>query len=148
MNGSPKYIRIYFNRDDKFENSDSLKVTPLIDLNQFSISYTIAACDSSTRQKIEYNFVLERDELLGYIDTLLTFVKFDSEPFDKIQFDIPGFPTILVKYDNIQNVKEGILNSIKMLLKTSESWPKGTIPVQVQPTLYYDDDDDESYICL
>lgn len=145
MNGQPRYIHIYFNRDASYENSDTLKIFPFVDLNKFHISYTIAPCNSAKRQPLHYNFTLDKDELLGYIDIIMSFIKYDSEPFKEVQFDIPGFPTILVKYENIQNIKEGILNSIKMLSKTSESWPRAPLPVQVQSD---DDDDDESYICL
>lgn len=154
MNGPPKYIHIYFNRDAKFENSDSLKIIPFNDMKEFSITYTIAPCDSYTRQKIHYNFVLEKGELLGYVDTLLTFVKYDSVPFNEIQFDIPGFPTILVKYENIQDIKQSILNSIRLLLKGPESWPRAPIAIsEVSKKIeskYIDeiDSDSESYICL
>jgi hypothetical protein len=150
MNGSPKYIHIYLNRDSKFENSDYLEIIPFNDMKEFSINYTIAPCASSKKQKIHYNFVLERGELLGYVDTLLTFVKYDSAPFNEIQFDIPGFPTILVKYEHIQDMKQIILDSIRLLLKTQVSWPRAPVEITKVESRYIDeiDSDSESYVCL
>jgi hypothetical protein len=64
--------------------------------------------------------------LYGYIDTLFDLLYYDEDPFDTIQVDIPGFPSILIRTSNLDLVRERVLCYLKDITASPNSWPLNT----------------------
>jgi hypothetical protein len=115
------------------DNDDLITIKPYI------------VCDSSTGAQLQYAVnheaghesspngtvhkslnSMNASALHTYIDTLFDLLYYDEDPFDTIQVDIPGFPSILIRTSNLDLVRERILCYLKDITASPNSWPLNT----------------------
>ena len=163
---SYKTMYIRFIRDINNSNKDDkLTITPIYHKSPetFEINFQYSSCSTLSNNDAIHKFNLKKDDILVYIRSIINLTSIDSEPFDSIQVDLPGFPTVLIKGVNSDKILSNLYDSISILLSTNESWPfeeskSQSIPLpQVNTHKYFDsdgdtipneDDDDDSYVCI
>jgi hypothetical protein len=115
------------------DNDDLITIKPYI------------VCDSSTGAQLRYAVnheaghesspngtvhkslsSMNASALHTYIDTLFDLLYYDEDPFDTIQVDIPGFPSILIRTSNLDLVRERVLCYLKDITASPNSWPLNT----------------------
>ena len=59
-------------------------------------------------------------QMLSYLYRLFWIVGLDEDPFEKVQFFIPGYPTFLV---NVETIKDKMPNIMDLIISTCWNWP-------------------------
>ena len=67
-----------------------------------------------------YKTTLMRNSVNARIENLLRLIAYDSEPPSHLQVDVPGYPQIMVTYDDIGSVRELIADAIDFAMG---AWP-------------------------
>jgi len=93
-----------------------------------------------------YKTVLMRNSVNARIENLLRLVDYDAEPPTHVQIDAPGYPQIIVTYDDLGRVRELITDAVDFAMG---AWPMTSGPC-VQSEEFEDmpplEEDDESTI--
>ena len=114
-------------------NDDVITIKPLLVSDsgteyhlQYVVSHKVGRDYSvkDVRQKSVNS--MDRDTLLSYIDTLFDSLYYDEDPFEVIQFDIPSFPSTLIRASNLDLVRERILSHFKLITQSAVSWALDT----------------------
>jgi hypothetical protein len=71
-------------------------------------------------QKVKHRTTLMRNSVNARLETLFKLVTYDCEPPLQVQIDVPGFPQVLIPFDDLDVVKGFIQDSLDM---TMGAWP-------------------------
>jgi len=94
---------IIFTKDDNHKNDDKMT------FNFHSDHVTLTHYPSGAKTIPKLTFY-DKEELLNYVDDMITFFSIDNEPFDTVQLLVPGIPTTLLKWKTfIKKYKHYIL---------------------------------------
>ncbi len=83
------------------------------------VSYSDSNHESGTPHITK--ILLTNESLVGYLTTLLQMLRTDTDPFDGIQFNFPGFPIVYYTMARLHNpeVRTAIRNAARM---TVDNW--------------------------
>lgn len=71
-------------------------------------------CKEKCKKTRMYHVELTGEELDTYLDSLFLLVRRDSDPFDKLQVEVPCFPVVIFDIEDLS--KPAIRNSLKNLM--------------------------------
>ena len=97
------------NRED-----DVLKITPSADDNTYEIELTQNSINNTVYTTLRQN------DLENYLDNFLQAVSLDEDRPVDIQIDVPSFPSVLIKSDNIMNYTSLLFDQISSI---QDEWP-------------------------
>ena len=63
---------------------------------------------------------MKYQELFAYLYRMFWMLSVDDDPFETVQFRIPGYPCILIK---IETVQQNIFQIMDMMISTCWNWP-------------------------
>jgi hypothetical protein len=98
-------IRILFIKKAK---SDVMVEIRCIAQNSFTLTYSGAGLPTQT--------VVDSDEVYAYLMDVLDLCKYDAEPFEHVQFDVPLWPSSLFRTEDLTERKELIMRTITFSL--------------------------------
>jgi hypothetical protein len=78
-------------------------------------------------QKVVHRTTLMRNSVNARIETLFKLVSYDCEPPLQVQVDVPGFPQVLIPFDDLDVVRTFIQDALDM---TMGAWPVREWPKQ------------------
>jgi hypothetical protein len=64
--------------------------------------------------------ILHGGSLRGYIESLIDLLAVDEQPFEKVQFDFPGMPSILTTPANLSSIRDILIKATNV---AQQSWP-------------------------
>lgn len=104
-------------------NDDVITIIPAGDT--FKILYMNKA------EAIQHFFYTDAEQTLNYVSNLLMAVKRDTDPFHKIQFNIPCFPAVMYPVKELTHeLDQTLLNRVS---ETIKNWPEkvscGSVPM-------------------
>jgi hypothetical protein len=104
-------IRLLRNTGD----DDIIKISPVVDA--FKLSYI----DGMT--KSHHFFYANHEEIVSYVEDLFYLLVDDSDPFVKIQFTFPCFPSVMYKIPDfdVSHIRRTIRDR---LIATLNNWPE------------------------
>lgn len=95
-----------------------LVLTPVsFDASEFKITFTNRVLD------VIQTFYLKQESIAYYLRTFLESVYYDDDcmtPIEHVQFDVPGYPTVIVKIGNLRAYIDNLLDQMEVLAK---DWP-------------------------
>ena len=95
-------IQILIIRDSNNNESDdkiAIKYDPMDE------QYTVSYLDSNTKSKTVQTLFMDGDTLDQYLNSLFTLLSLDDVPYENIQFNIPGLPTVIYKPSDLSKKK-------------------------------------------
>ena len=114
-------------------NDDLITIKPFIvcDSNtgiqlQYAVNHEAGHESSPSGSMHKSLSSMDANTLHHYIDTLFDLLYYDEDPFETIQVDIPGFPSILIRTSNLDLVRERVLCYLKDMAQSPNSWPLNT----------------------
>jgi len=111
MSCPPFLIRFVKNIEKEID--DVLKITP-------AANDTYDWIYREHDQKVSHRTTLMRNSVNARIETLFKLLSYDCEPPLQVQVDVPGFPQVLIPFDDIDVVKSFICDALDM---TMGAWP-------------------------
>lgn len=100
-------------RDSKIPN-DVIVITQVCG-HTFNVVYVDGHC------KCRQSFQTDYQGITDYFYNLFNLLEMDDEPFDNIQFHLPGYPSILMNIDNLDSSK--IEKFIKIMQECIRNFP-------------------------
>ena len=107
-----RFIRRGSNDPDR---DDILKVTKLGE-NSLRIVYTEKNEYDSFTDYLQVNY----NQFISYIYRMITLLTLDEDPFQSVQFFIPGYPTMLI---SVATLKVQTPYILEMIISTLWNWP-------------------------
>ena len=107
-----RFIRRGSNDPDR---DDILKVTKLGE-NSLRIVYTEKNEYDSFTDYLQVNY----NQFISYIYRMITLLTLDEDPFQSVQFFIPGYPTLLI---SVATLKVQTPYILEMIISTLWNWP-------------------------
>jgi hypothetical protein len=149
MKFSPLVVRCIKNQK-KPETDDKIAIVPLnmgccgySEDKLFSMKY-ITDVETDTKDKREVSrSIMTADTLQAYVETLLELLYRDEAPFENIQFDLPGIPSVLVSAKTLSKVRPTLEHYLHTLLVANyDAWPRieTTSKKPTKSHLFFDED--------
>ena len=126
-------ISILITRNEDSKSDDHIRIVPVIgNPKQFQVTYADhgdSDCDCSTSK---YSFTATAQGVREYLETTLNLLLKDDEPFQRLQFNLPAYPRIMVDLKKIQDAEfmETIWHAIASVC---DDWPL-RLPNKVEET--------------
>ena len=126
-------ISILITRNENSKSDDHIRIVPVIgNPKQFQVTYADhgdSDCDCSTSK---YSFTATAQGVREYLETTLNLLLKDDEPFQRLQFNLPAYPRIMVDLKKIQDAEfmETIWHAIASVC---DDWPL-RLPNKVEET--------------
>ena len=67
--------------------------------------YTVSYLDANTKAKKIQTLAMDGDTLDQYLNSLFTLLALDEQPYENVQFNIPGMPTVIFKATDLSKKK-------------------------------------------
>lgn len=113
------------------QKDQTLRVTPNWDMSEYKVVFVNRVLDSAQ------TFHLRQKDVAYYLRTFLESVYYDDDemtPTEHVQFDVPGYPTVIVKVCNLRMYIENLLDQMEILQK---EWPvEKLLPRTTDPSRY------------
>jgi hypothetical protein len=120
---------------------DKLRITPSSKSTNFDIEFTQNSIGNRVERTITYS------ELPYYLESVLNAQNYDSQRCDFVQFDVPGYPSVIMESENVnQYVSRIFYNQVESL---HGNWPyeingkKVEVPSTTVNTVVELDDEEE-----
>lgn len=122
-------ISILITRNNDSKSDDHIRIVPVIgNPKQFQVTYA----DHGEGNCIKYTFTASSQGVREYLETTLSLLQQDDEPFQRIQFNLPAFPRIMVDLGKLQD--EAFMDTIWCAIASvCDDWPL-RLPNKVEET--------------
>ena len=126
-------ISILITRNEDSKSDDHIRIVPVIgNPKQFQVTYADhgdSDCNCSTSK---YSFTASAQGVREYLETTLNLLLKDDEPFQRLQFNLPAYPRIMVDLKKIQD--EEFMETIwHAIASVCDDWPL-RLPNKVEET--------------
>ena len=126
-------ISILITRNENSNSDDHIRIVPVVgNPKQFQVTYADhgdSDCDCSTSK---YSFTASAQGVREYLETTLNLLLKDDEPFQRLQFNLPAYPRIMVDLKKIQD--EEFMETIwHAIASVCDDWPL-RLPNKVEET--------------
>ena len=114
-------------RDSRGSNDDKITILgDTEDKTTFRVKHKIPSAASASDSVYKTTHLMNNEALHLYLHALFTLLRNDESPFERIQLDITGIPTTLVRPYNLDYVVCAVTNYINTMtgLGTEYSVPK------------------------
>jgi hypothetical protein len=112
-------ILIYLTRPDKTSKSDDIiKIRPSED-NERLLNVLYLDKDS----KKNYTFDDSWDNVVLYLQRILTVLPYDSDPFKSVQFTLPAYPSVMIKVEDLEYEEKYLATVFDMMKSVVNGWP-------------------------
>ena len=95
-------IQILVIRDSNDKDSDD-KIA--IAYDHEDQQYTVSYLDTNSYSKNIQTLTMDGDTLDQYLNSLFTLLSLDEKPYENVQFNIPGMPTVIFKATDLSKKK-------------------------------------------
>lgn len=124
-------ISILITRNENSKSDDHIRIVPVVgNPKQFQVTYADHGdCDCNI---MKYSFTASAQGVREYLETTLNLLLKDDEPFQRLQFNLPAYPRIMVDLKKIQDAEfmESIWHAIASVC---DDWPL-RLPNKVEET--------------
>ena len=124
-------ISILITRNENSKSDDHIRIVPVVgNPKQFQVTYADHGdCDYNI---MKYSFTASAQGVREYLETTLNLLQKDDEPFQRLQFNLPAYPRIMVDLKKIQDAEfmESIWHAIASVC---DDWPL-RLPNKVEET--------------
>ena len=94
------FISILITRNENSKSDDVIRIMPVVgDSTSFEVSYT----DVEDVKKNKFMFKSNAHGVRTYLNTTLNLLAKDDVPFQRLQFNIPAYPRIMVNMDKLED---------------------------------------------
>jgi hypothetical protein len=90
-------------------------------------SWTFDSPDSTKKEVATFGI---KEAVEARLDTLLELIYLDSDPFQAVQLDAPGFPSVLFRTRKLARVRGAILRAFRQI---AANWPTYSAPPPPPP---------------
>jgi hypothetical protein len=104
------------------ENSEEDATLRIATGSYGEFSWTFTTPDSSKKEVATFGI---KEAVEARLDTLLELVFLDSDPFEAVQLDAPGFPSVLFRTRKLDRVRGAILRAFRQV---AANWPTYSLP--------------------
>jgi hypothetical protein len=112
-------ILVYLTRPDKTSKSDDvIKIRPS-ENNERLLNVLYLDKDS----KKNYTFDDTWDNVVVYLQRILTVLPYDSDPFNAVQFTLPAYPSVMIKVADLEYEEEFLTTVFDMMKSVVNGWP-------------------------
>ena len=113
------FISILITRNENSKSDDVIRIVPVVDDSTiFEVSYT----DVEDVKKNKFMFKSNAHGVRTYLNTTLNLLAKDDVPFQRLQFNIPAYPRIMVDLRKLQDAE--FMNSIwHAIASVCDDWP-------------------------
>jgi hypothetical protein len=95
-------IQILIIRDSNNNDSDDRIA---IKYDHDDQQYVVFYLDANTKSKTIQTITMDGDTLDQYLNSLFTLLALDDKPYENVQFNIPGLPTVIYKATDLSKKK-------------------------------------------
>ena len=124
-------ISILITRNEDSKSDDHIRIVPVVgNPKQFQVTYADHGdCHCNI---MKYSFTASAQGVREYLETTLNLLQKDDEPFQRLQFNLPAYPRIMVDLKKIQDAEfmESIWHAIASVC---DDWPL-RLPNKVEET--------------
>ena len=124
-------ISILITRNENSKSDDHIRIVPVLgNPKQFQVTYADHGdCDYNI---MKYSFTASAQGVREYLETTLNLLQKDDEPFQRLQFNLPAYPRIMVDLRKLQDAEfmESIWHAIASVC---DDWPL-RLPNKVEET--------------
>jgi hypothetical protein len=112
-------ISILITRNENSKSDDVIRIMPVVgDSTSFEVSYT----DVEDVKKNKFLFKSNAYGVRTYLNTTLNLLAKDDVPFQRLQFNIPAYPRIMVNMDKLED--EEFMDALwRAIDSVCEDWP-------------------------
>jgi hypothetical protein len=110
-------------RADPDSQHDDLMRILKVGENSVRVVYSERSADGVISDTI----VLTYFQLIVYLQRIFWMLSIDEDPFQSVQFFLPGFPTVLLQVNTLQ---QNVLRILEMVLSSCVMWPTVTRPIE------------------
>lgn len=95
-------IIIYIQRKGMPPNDDRIEIR-----SQDGVMFDVLYYEQSNERgrNIRHSFTLQKYALINYVSSLLDFLQIDDEPYNGVEFLIPGYPAIVLLLNKLDQHK-------------------------------------------
>jgi hypothetical protein len=115
--------RLRDGRADPDSRHDDLMRILKVGENSVRVVYSERSADGVISDTI----VLTYFQLIVYLQRIFWMLSIDEDPFQSVQFFLPGYPTILLQVSTLQQNVQRIL---EMVISSCVMWPTSTRPIE------------------
>lgn len=101
--------------DGRPSTDDVLTVTKLGE-NSVRLVYTENSGDGKTIDVMQFTY----QQLIAYLYRVFWLLGLDDDPFKSVQFFIPGYPTVLIEINSLQ---QNVNVLLELVMSTCFAWP-------------------------
>ena len=113
------FISILITRNENSKSDDVIRIVPVVDdSTSFEVSYT----DVEDVKKNKFMFKSNAHGVRTYLNTTLNLLAKDDVPFQRLQFNIPAYPRIMVNMDKLED--DEFMDALwRAIDSVCEDWP-------------------------
>jgi hypothetical protein len=90
-------------------------------------SVRVVYSERSADGVISDTIVLTYFQLIVYLQRIFWMLSIDEDPFQSVQFFVPGYPTVLLQVNTLQ---QNVPRILEMVLSSCVMWPTVTRPIE------------------
>ena len=122
-------ISILITRNADSKSDDHIRIVPVVgNPKQFQVTYA----DHGEGNILKYTFTASAQGVQEYLKTTLDLLQKDDEPFQRLQFNLPAYPRIMVDLRKLQD--EAFMDTIwHAIASVCDDWPL-RLPNKVEET--------------
>jgi hypothetical protein len=116
-------ISILITRNENSKSDDHIRIVPVVgNLKQFQVTYADHGDSDCDCNIMKYSFTASAQGVREYLETTLNLLLKDDEPFQRLQFNLPAYPRIMVDLKKIQD--EEFMKTIWCAIASvCDDWP-------------------------
>jgi hypothetical protein len=113
-------ISILITRNADSNSDDHIRIVPVLDNpKQFQVTYA----DHGEGNVMKYSFTASAQGVREYLNTTLDLLQKDDVPFQRLQFNLPAYPRIMVDLRKLQD-KEFMESIWHAIASVCDDWPQ------------------------
>lgn len=110
-------------RADPDSRHDDLMRILKVGENSVRVVYSERSADGVISDTI----VLTYFQLIVYLQRIFWMLSIDEDPFQSVQFFVPGYPTVLLQVGTLQ---QNVSRILEMVISACVMWPTSTRPIE------------------
>ena len=130
-------ISILITRNNNSTSDDHIRIVPVADnTKMFKVTYLDVELDTANKTT-RYSFTANATGVREYLETTMNLLQKDDEPFERLQFNLPAYPRIMVNLEKLQD-DEFMETLWRAIASVCDDWPERIqdkpVEVEREPT--------------